>query len=160
MFAPAVTRSGASEKRSRKRIGGQKVAASRTQNPPTARARIFVHFESELTMDDVSHLSVATREWFESIVDRYRLSADRKRVLLVAGEMFDRSEECRRQVAADGLLVRDRYTQLKLNPAADAERRAKSLFLQAMKNLALDDVPEPVTGPASKYLSKSMLALE
>ena len=82
-------------------------------------------------------------------------------MLQCAGEMFDRSEECRRQVEVDGLLVRDRYGQQKLNPAADAERRAKSLFLQAMKSLDLDNVPEPVTkGPASKYLSKSMLALE
>jgi len=111
-------------------------------------------------MDDVSHLSIATHAWFTSIDERYRLSNDRRRMLLVADEMFDRSEECRRQVAADGLMVRDRYGQQKVHPAADAERAAKSLFLQAMKNLVLDDVSEPVTGPASKYLSKSMVALE
>ena len=104
--------------------------------------------------DDIEHLSLPTRHWFTSIDERYRLSNDRRRTLLVAAEAFDRSQMCRRQVAADGLMVTDRYGQQKVNPAADAEKSAKSLYLASMKALALDGLGEPVAeGPASKYLA-------
>ena len=51
-------------------------------------------------------------------------------------------------------MVSDRYGQQKVNPAADAEKSAKSLYLAAMKSVDLDNVAEPVTrGVAAKYLA-------
>jgi hypothetical protein len=51
-------------------------------------------------------------------------------------------------------MVLDCYEQWRVNPAADAEKSAKSLYLAAMKSLDLDNVSEPVTrGPAAKYLA-------
>ena len=112
-------------------------------------------------MDDISHLTIETSCWYTAIMERYRLSADKKRTLLVAAEAFDRAKDCREQVAASGLMVFDRYSQSKVHPAVDAEKSAKSLYLAAMKSLDLDNVPEPVTrGPAHKYLSKSAVAIE
>jgi hypothetical protein len=51
-------------------------------------------------------------------------------------------------------MVLDCYEQWRVNPAADAEKSAKSLHLAALKSLDLDNVSEPVTGGfAAKCLS-------
>jgi hypothetical protein len=104
--------------------------------------------------DDISLLTTATTCWYTAITDKHRLSAEKKRTLLVAAEAFDRSQQCRKQVATDGLMVSDRYGQQKVNPAADAEKSAKTLYLSAMKSVDLDNVAEPTAaGPAAKYLA-------
>ena len=104
--------------------------------------------------DDIAHLDPVTAEWFTDIAEKYELSTAKRRTLLVAAEAFDRSQQCRREVAAVGLMVLDRYEQRRVNPAVDAEKSAKSLYLAALKSLDLDSIPEPVTdGFAAKYLS-------
>ncbi|MCH2212848.1 MAG: hypothetical protein MK110_16210 [Fuerstiella sp.] len=111
--------------------------------------------------EDIGHLDPGTAEWYTDIAEMYQLSTVKLRTLLVAAEAFDRSQQCRREVEAAGLMVLDRYGQSKVHPASDAEKSAKSLYLAALKSLDLDNVPEPVTrGPAHKYLSKSAVAIE
>ena len=59
-------------------------------------------------MDDIAHLTIETSCWYTATMERYRLSAEKKRTLLVAAEAFDRAKDCREQVAASGLMVFDR----------------------------------------------------
>ena len=85
-----------------------------------------------------SHLLKATREWWASVLEKWELEQHHVRILTLAAEAWDRSTKCRRIIARQGLIVNDRYGQPRLHPAADEERRGKSLFSSLVKQLKLD----------------------
>ncbi len=58
---------------------------------------------------------------------------------------WDRAEEARRAVDQHGVVVEDRWGQLRANPATVVERDQRSLFSKLVAQLGLD-VPAPGTG--------------
>jgi len=90
----------------------------------------------------ITHLKPATKKWFDRIASEYQLESHHLRILLVAGEMWDRSAEAREAVQQAGVAVVDRYGQMKANPLIETERSCKILFLRSIRELGLD-IEEP-----------------
>lgn len=94
------------------------------------------------------HLRPATRRWWASVVKTWDLEAHHCRLLTLACEAFDRSEEAREQVAREGLTVLDRFEQVKPHPCAAIERDAKVTFARLLRELDLDvDAPAEANRP-------------
>lgn len=95
-----------------------------------------------------AHLSQATRKWWRLIVDEYELGPHHLRVLQAACEAWDRQQEARERLAADGAYITDRFGQLRPHPALAVERDSRIAFIRAVRELALDDSePEPPRPP-------------
>ena len=99
-----------------------------------------------------SHLKPPTRRWFNQICAYYELESHHQRILLVAAEQWDRATEAREAIAEHGLVVTDRYGQLKTNPAAETERSSRILFLRSVRELQLD-----VESPGEEYARPATL---
>ncbi|HNX48697.1 MAG TPA: P27 family phage terminase small subunit [Thermoanaerobaculaceae bacterium] len=75
----------------------------------------------------------------------FQLEAHHLRVLEGACLAWDRAEEARRAVDEHGVVVADRWGQLRANPATVVERDQRALFGRLVGQLGLD-VPAPGTG--------------
>jgi phage terminase small subunit len=88
------------------------------------------------------HLSETAREWWNKITAGWDLDDAGLLILQAALESFDRAEQARSIIAADGL-----FLDGKPHPAARIERDARAAMLTALKQLHLD--VEPV-GPVGR----------
>ena len=87
-------------------------------------------------------LSVEARRWWNRLQAEYELGDEAARFLLeTALGAFDRMRQAQQAIAEDGVTVRDKFGQLKINPAAAVERDARSGMLMAFKSLCLDVEP-------------------
>jgi phage terminase small subunit len=88
------------------------------------------------------HLSRSSKQLWRDLTTEYSLDdAAGLRILRSALESLDRAEAAREAIARDGLLIKDRWGQDKVNPLCAVERDARSSFLHAMKALSLDLEP-------------------
>jgi hypothetical protein len=62
-------------------------------------------------------------------------------LLETAMRCFDRAEEARRLVDAQGAVLKDRFGQSVPHPALKAERDARGQMMSALKSLNLDVAP-------------------
>jgi len=98
------------------------------------------------------HLRDATRAWYAQIVEEYALEPHALRTLQAAGEAWDRYEQAREIVDAEGCIVRDRFKQPKKHPACGIELDARTAYLRAMRELGLDaDPPDAARPPGLRY---------
>jgi phage terminase small subunit len=79
--------------------------------------------------------------WFLSVLVDYVLEPHHIRLLTLAAEAWDRSQEARKQVAAEGLTFEDRYGSPHPHPAVNIERDARLSFARLMRELDLDAEP-------------------
>jgi len=88
------------------------------------------------------HLSTEAGKWWSSIIREWELSDDPQALLLLqtALEAFDRVQEARRQIGADGAVVTGRYGP-KAHPSLAIERDNRSLMIRSLKALNLDLEP-------------------
>jgi phage terminase small subunit len=93
-----------------------------------------------------AHLWPETQRWLLSVLDGYFLEEHHVRLLTLAGEAWERNVEARNRLAQEGLTVEGR-SGLKPHPCIAIERDAKAQFAALVKQLGLDDVGEPRTGP-------------
>ncbi len=86
-----------------------------------------------------SHLSAEARKLWAEIL-RENAIDDRAGLLILATalEAFDRMRMGQEAVARDGVSYRDRYGQIKANPATAVERDSRTSMLAALKQLNLD----------------------
>ncbi len=77
----------------------------------------------------------------------YAFQPHQLRVLQVAGEAWDRKEAARLQLAGEGLTLRDRFGTVKAHPAVAIERDARTAFIRAVRELALNDDDAPDNRP-------------
>jgi P27 family predicted phage terminase small subunit len=96
------------------------------------------------------HLSAEAKAWWERIQNEYSVQ-DSGGVFLLTSmlESFDQMRAAQALITSDGLVCRDRYDQVKANPATVVARDARSAMLQAMKQLGLD-IPVPGTNKGRK----------
>jgi P27 family predicted phage terminase small subunit len=88
------------------------------------------------------HLGTEARTWWQKIQTEFQIDDDAGRLLLqTAMEAFDRMRDCQRDIARDGVSVRDRFDQPKPHPLLAAERDARAQMLSALKHLNLDIEP-------------------
>ena len=63
------------------------------------------------------------------------------RILRIALESFDRSQEAREAISREGMTTTDRFGQVRPHPLLAAERDSRAAFLAGMKALNLDLEP-------------------
>lgn len=84
------------------------------------------------------HLSAAARRWWKTVTADFDFEAHHLILLQNACELWDRSQDARKQVARDGALIPDRFGSLKEHPAAKLERDSKIAFTRILRELGLD----------------------
>lgn len=85
------------------------------------------------------HLSKDARTLWRRLTGEFEISDEAGIALLtVACESFDRMKSASAAISEHGVLIKDKFGQLKPNPAASIERDARSQYLAALKALKLD----------------------
>jgi phage terminase small subunit len=93
-------------------------------------------------------LSHATRAWWHAVDDGYDLEAHHRKLLTVACQTWDRLQEIRAVIAAEGIEVPGRFPgQRMAHPLLSAERQSAVAFARLIRELALDDASPPETRP-------------
>lgn len=89
------------------------------------------------------HLEAAGRDFFAQVLTEYSIE-DRHHIEILgrAAEQLDRAAAARTRIAAEGLLVLDRFGQSRPNPACLLERQAVCTFAKLIAALGLD-LPAP-----------------
>jgi P27 family predicted phage terminase small subunit len=90
-------------------------------------------------------LSAEAAVWWLSVVRDYSLEPHHLRLLQAACEAWDRCQQAREEVKANGLTFKDNAGNLKANPAVAIERDARTLFARLVRELDLD-----AEGPAER----------
>ena len=121
-----------------------------TDHPGEGRCRLHEGSEPITAGSSApAHLRPATRAWFEGVTSEYVLEEHHRRLLTLAAEAWDRHEECREAIDKHGVLVEDRFGQLKANPACKEERSNRMEYARLLRELGLDvDDVEPPRPPA------------
>ena len=86
-----------------------------------------------------ANLSPASRRWFRETAENFILDQHHIKLLELAARTWDRAEEARKLLKADGLTFTDRYGQLKPHPAVAIERDSQLRFARLIRELRLDD---------------------
>jgi len=94
------------------------------------------------------HLRAATRAWVESVCRDYALEPHHLRLLQLAGEAWDRSQQAREVLAREGITFRDRFRAIRPHPAVAIERDARTGFARLLRELQLDVEAPPDDRPA------------
>ena len=87
------------------------------------------------------HLREATREWFVAVLRDYDLEPHHVRLLTLAAEAWDRAQEARETLAAEGSYFVDRFGAPRAHPAVAVERDSRVAFARLLRELDLDGEP-------------------
>lgn len=88
------------------------------------------------------HLRTDGKAFFENVCTEYAINDAAGQALLArAAECLDRMRAAQTEIEKHGELVPDRYGGVKLNPACNLEKDARSGFLAAVRALNLDLEP-------------------
>lgn len=90
------------------------------------------------------HLAEATQSWWHSVVADYCLEGHHLRLLQLAAEAWDRCQQARAIIDADGLSYLDRFDAPRARPEIAIERDSRLAFARLIRELDLDvDAPPP-----------------
>ena len=92
------------------------------------------------------HLTEPAASFWRDIVTEYELDAHGLKRLEAAADAYDRMCAARRIVLEHGLVLEDRWGQMKPSPAIAIERDSRLAMLRAIRELGLD-VPVPESRP-------------
>ena len=85
-------------------------------------------------------LGPAGRRFWTRVTSTFELELHHLDVLEQACLALDRASNCRASIDRDGETFKDRWGQVRSNPACATERDARRLFLSACRELGLDVV--------------------
>ena len=98
----------------------------------------------------------AGKALWRDVLAAYELESHHLRLLEQACLQLDRAEGFRTEVVAHGVCVKDRFDQLKTNPAVDGERQAHLALARLLRELALDfDSPAEQAGDRLPRIAKT-----
>jgi len=95
------------------------------------------------------HLQAATRRWFSSTIADFELEPHHIRLLTLAGEAWDRCQQAREALAANGLTFTDRHGSPRARPEVGIERDNRVAFARLLRELALDVQPPADSRPVA-----------
>jgi P27 family predicted phage terminase small subunit len=84
-----------------------------------------------------AHLSREAGDLWATISEAWILSEDAEVILSLALEAFDRMREAQKCIKKHGIVIEDRWGQLKANPAVLIERDSRAALLSAFRSLEL-----------------------
>lgn len=90
------------------------------------------------------HLSTSTKRWWKVIVSQYELDGSALKLLTMAAECWDRSEQCRVIIEREGPIFTDALGNPRKHPGINIELDAKINFARLVKQLGLP-TEEPAT---------------
>jgi phage terminase small subunit len=90
------------------------------------------------------HLKPTTRDWFSQIVADYDLESHDLKLLILAGESWDRGVEAREALAKHGLTFTDRWGNPKGRPEIAVERDSRIAFARLCRELDLSENAGPL----------------
>lgn len=94
------------------------------------------------------HLSPSSRRWWADVVRNFELESHHLKLLSLAAEALDRTEQARAQIAKDGMTVPGRFGP-RTHPAVAIERDSRLAFARLLRELDLDaDMPSERRPPA------------
>ncbi len=92
------------------------------------------------------YLMPATQLWFKSVVEDFELDPHHVRLLTLAAEAWDRTQQAREALETNGLTFDDRFGCPHARPEVAIERDSRIAFARLIRELALD-----VSAPAEAY---------
>lgn len=93
-------------------------------------------------MKPPKHLSASARRWFTEVMSTFDMEEHHIRLLLLACQSWDRSEQARAEIARHGLIYTDAGGQPRTRPEIAIERDSRLAFARLLRELDLD-----VAGP-------------
>jgi P27 family predicted phage terminase small subunit len=106
------------------------------------------------------HLSASARQWWETTVEAYVLQEHHVRLLQLACEAWDRSQEARAQLEREGLTIPGREGGIRPHPCVAIERDSRLAVARLVRELDLD-VELPVSdrsGPPAIFSNRARYA--
>jgi phage terminase small subunit len=92
------------------------------------------------------HLTVATRRWVGSVLERYELQEHHFKLLLLAAESWDRANQAAAVIREHGVSYTDRFGAPRSRPEVAVEHNAKIAFARLVRELGLDKAEAPAGG--------------
>ena len=89
------------------------------------------------------HLAPETADWWRGVVDDFELEGHHLRLLRLACEAWDRTQQARELLDRDGLTIATGDGGLKAHPAVAVERDARMAFTRVLRELDLDAEAPP-----------------
>jgi P27 family predicted phage terminase small subunit len=89
------------------------------------------------------HLSRPAKKLWRTVIRDYQLDAHHLEMLSAALQAWDRMNEARELLAAEGVTYVDRFGAPRKHPAVSIEENARTAFLRALRELDLDGEPLP-----------------
>jgi hypothetical protein len=90
-----------------------------------------------------SDLNAETAEWFAEVVNSFELESHHVRLLTLAARAWERAEEARLILDAEGLTYTDRFGAPRSRPEIAVERDSRLAFARLLREMALDLEPPP-----------------
>jgi hypothetical protein len=97
------------------------------------------------------HLRVETRKWIKKILDDYELEDHHIKILISAGECWDRILLARETIKKEGAYFKDRFGCPKSHPALSDERNNRIVFARLIRELNLSEEGPDGRPPGLKY---------
>jgi len=99
-----------------------------------------------------AHLKANTKKWWLSVLDEYELEGHHIKILTLAAEAWDRCQEARETILAQGAYFNDRFDCPKAHPAIAVERDSRIAFARLIRELCLDiEAPKSAGRPPGLY---------
>ena len=96
------------------------------------------------------HLSAAAKKWWKQVDREFELEDHHRHLLTLAAQSWDRATQAREVIAEEGITVLDRYGCPKAHPAVAIERDSQLRFARLLREMQLDDEPEPPRIPRKR----------
>jgi len=93
------------------------------------------------------HLRADTAAWFATVVADFDLEPHHLKLLVKAGEAWDRSEQAREAIAKLGMTYEDRFGSPRSRPEIAIERDSRLAFARLVRELGLDVAPPAESRP-------------
>ncbi|ESY15187.1 P27 family phage terminase small subunit [Mesorhizobium sp. LNJC394B00] len=94
------------------------------------------------------HLSDEAKAWWRRVVTDFELEGHHLRLLQLAAEAWDRSQQARAVIDKEGITTVDDRKNVRAHPAVGIEKDARTGFARLVRELDLDvEVPPSRTRP-------------
>ena len=97
------------------------------------------------------YLRIATKKWIKQILADYELESQHIKILIQAGETWDRILQATETIEEEGDYYIDRFSSPKAHPALAEERNSRVLFARLIRELNLSEEPSDSRPPGLKY---------
>ncbi len=97
------------------------------------------------------YLKVATKAWIQRILADYELESHHVKILIMAGECWERIIQARERIKKEGAYFTDRWGCPKSHPALADERNNRIVFARLIRELNLLEEGPDARPPGLKY---------